>query len=112
MKDQAAVPTANTLVDFGCADASMLDALVGEFPNQIKRAYGFDQFKGEIPNTLHPNVVNLLPLNIFHDLPCGHPDESVNFVIVSAFLKHNPSPGFVPAGMRTIIETWRAGRCS
>ncbi len=70
----------------------MLDALTEDFPTQIKKAYGFDQFKAEIPKTRFPDKVQLLPLNIFHELPCALPNESANFVIVSAFLKHHPKP--------------------
>ncbi len=79
------------VVDFGCGDAKMLNWLNREFPTVISRAIGLDSFSDSTPPVDDPAIISLASCDL-RKTPYDFPDNSFDFAIVSAFLKHNPVP--------------------
>jgi SAM-dependent methyltransferase len=93
-----------TIADLGCADGAMLDALCDAFPNSIERAIGVDLFRGGFPNQVRSSNIEMVQHHLAKDFPYPFEAESVDFAIVSAYLKHHPSPASFLRELQRILK--------
>lgn len=77
------------VVDFGCGDSSMLDALVESFPNAPISGTGIDSFRGSMPESKYHQQVKMLDCDL-RQTPYAIQEQSIGFAIASAVLKHIP----------------------
>ena len=81
-----------TVVDFGCADGAILLGLVERFPNVVQRAIGIDTFRRYDPPNSNPPTIEFWKRDVSKELPLPISERTADFLIASAFLKHQAHP--------------------
>jgi SAM-dependent methyltransferase len=79
------------LIDFGCADGSMLEAVANRIQDRFGTGTGLDVFRAGLP-TSADNRITFLKVDLFKNFPYPLPDSSQDVAIASSFFKHHPMP--------------------
>ncbi len=80
------------VVDFGCADGTMLEAMAAHLPERFGSGLGLDVFRGGVPRENPASRIEFQALDLFKQFPFPVADASRDVAIASAFLKHHPQP--------------------
>jgi len=80
------------IVDFGCADSMMLDAVADHLQSRFTSGLGVDVFPIAVPADQPHRNVQFRKIDLFREYPFQIQDESFDVAIASAFLKHHPEP--------------------
>ena len=97
------------IIDFGCADGAMLEALAENLGDRFASGLGLDVFRGGVPDDLQANRICFRPVDLFKTLPAPVEDASFDVAVVSAFLKHHPEPARFLSDVARIL---RPGGCA
>lgn len=84
---------AGDVVDFGCADGLMLDAVARRLKTRFTSGLGVDLFPLGTPPDQPRRKIAFRRIDLFNEYPFQIPDSSCDVAIASAFLKHHPDPG-------------------
>jgi len=80
------------VVDFGCADGTMLEAIAVQMAERFGSGLGLDVFRSGIPSANIELNINFKAIDLFKQFPYPIEESSRDIAIASAFLKHHPSP--------------------
>lgn len=80
------------VVDFGCADSMMLDAVAEHLQSRFSSGLGVDVFPTAMPPDQPDRRLHFQRVDLFKEFPFPIESESFDVAIASAFLKHHPAP--------------------
>lgn len=80
------------VIDFGCAEGSMLRAVGQSLGDRYGTGLGLDVFRAGVPMDDGTRRITFHAANLFKCYPYPVPDASRDIAIVSAFIKHHPEP--------------------
>jgi SAM-dependent methyltransferase len=83
---------AGDIVDFGCGDGMMLDALAEHLEGRFKSGLGVDAFPVGVPADQPARRMSFRRIDLAREYPFQIEDQSFDVGIASAFLKHHPEP--------------------
>lgn len=89
------------IVDFGCGDSMMLDAVARHLESRFTSGLGVDVFPIGVPADQPHRQMQFRRIDLSKEYPFQIDDESVDVAIASAFLKHHPEPA------RFLAEAYR-----
>ena len=96
------------VIDFGCADGAMLEAMAAHMPEKFGTGLGLDVFRSGIPSANGDLRIDFQAVDLFKQFPFPVADSSRDVAVASAFLKHHPEPGRFLAEVARIV---RPGGC-
>lgn len=79
------------VIDFGCADATMLVEVAHQLGDRHGSGLGLDVFASGVPLVEAPRGLRFQQAKLFQH-PYAVPDASCDIAVVSAFIKHHPKP--------------------
>jgi SAM-dependent methyltransferase len=80
------------VIDFGCADGTMLEAIATKMTSRFGSGLGLDVFRSGIPKASDDLQIHFQAVDLFKQFPFPIADSSRDIAIASAFLKHHPNP--------------------
>jgi SAM-dependent methyltransferase len=89
------------IVDFGCGDSMMLDAVADHLESRCTSGLGVDVFPMGVPADQPHRKMRFRRIDLSTEYPFQIDDESFDVAIASAFLKHHPEPA------RFLAEVYR-----
>jgi SAM-dependent methyltransferase len=92
------------VVDFGCADGAMLQAVADHLGNRFRRGVGLDVFRAGKPNNDSGKHLDFRVADLFRQYPFPVEDELYDVAIASAFLKHHPEPARFLAEVARVLR--------
>jgi len=93
------------IVDFGCADGSMLRAAARHLGERIGSGLGLDVFRSGLPAPAeHGETLGFRQVDLFKSYPYPLAASSCDVAIVSAFLKHHPDPARFCAEIARVLR--------
>lgn len=92
------------VIDFGCADGTMLEAIAAHMPDRFGTGLGLDVFRSGVPQTNEELRIRFQAIDLFKRFPFPVADASRDVAIASAFLKHHPQPGRFLAEVARILR--------
>jgi len=92
------------VVDFGCADGKMLDAVADHAQSRFNSGLGVDVFPISVPTDEPHRNVAFRRIDLFNEYPFPIQNESFDVAIASAFLKHHPEPARFLAEVHRILR--------
>ena len=80
------------IVDFGCADGTMLEAITTQMSDRFGSGLGLDVFRSGVPLPLSAFRIDFQAIDLFKQFPFPVADATRDVAIAPAFLKHHPEP--------------------
>lgn len=103
VREQCGHLTQLKILDMGCSDGAMLDAMLSEFGERVTFARGFDTWnEGGMPQDR--DGIEFRKHDLYRAFPYPVAEQSVNLIIVSAFYKHTPSQHTFIGECRRLLE--------
>lgn len=96
------------VIDFGCADGAMLEAIAAHMPERFGGGLGLDVFRSGVAPANRKLRIDFQAVDLFRQFPFPVADSSRDVAVASAFLKHHPEPGKFLAEVARIV---RPGGC-
>lgn len=96
------------VIDFGCAEGAMLLAAAAKLDKRFQSGLGVDVFRSGVPQADTVHNIRFAFADLFR-YPLPIESESRDVAIISAFLKHHPSPA---SFLREVSRILRSGGCA
>ena len=92
------------VIDFGCADGTMLEAMAAHMPERFGSGLGLDVFRSGVPGENAALGIRYQAIDLLKQFPFPVADASRDVAIASAFLKHHPQPAQFLAEVARILR--------